>query len=93
MRFLLFLEVRLNFRYRFNMFSLSDSVSFLCDCFNDKEVRVLKGGRKKSGSWNAFENGRRGNPAYCLVERCGEQEGTPVDSVWSKRSSGRAICG
>ena len=41
----------------------------------------------------AFENGRRGNPAYCLVERCGEQEGTPVDSVWNKRSSGRAICG
>ena len=93
MRLFLFLEVRLNFRYRFNVFSLSDSASFFCNCFSDKDVRVLKGGKKKKGrSWNAFENGRRGNPAHCLVEQCGEQGGTPVDSVWNKRSSGRAVC-
>ena len=47
MRFFLFLEVRLNFRYRFYVFSLSDYISFLCNCFSDKDVRVLKGGKKK----------------------------------------------
>ena len=66
LRFLLFLEVRLNFRYRFNMFSLSDSVSFLCDCFNDKEVRVLKGGRKKKWIMECFWKWKERKPCILL---------------------------